>query len=152
MARNVPPAEIYQFISGDFEDAWNSLAANIAANNRGNFMFARQAMGLLEWAARLCAGDTTGVAVSDLSNALMQREPKYFTQLPGVCADFDEFDLPCAPGIQPQRQLLWTLFDLARNGQAHQYQQIVLDLTDGRDLMISHSGAQFGMSLQYVRS
>lgn len=145
MVQNIDAKTLYEFIVGDFEDAWNSLAANPKATRRGNFMFARQAMTLLEWAARLCAGDASGSALTALSQALIQIEPRYFTELPGVCADFEDFDLPWSPASQPQRQLLWALFDLIRNGQAHQYQQIVLALNGG-DFVIAHNGADVDLA------
>jgi len=88
MPQNLDAGTLYEFIVGDFECAWNCLAANPDVENRGNFMFARQAMTLLEWAARLCASDLSGAALTSLSQALIQIEPLYFTELPGICADF----------------------------------------------------------------
>ncbi len=93
MVNNLPPEILYRFIVNDFEDAWNSLARNPSAKGRGNFMFARQAMTLLEFAARLCFADSLGTALVAFSKALFKIEPKYSTCLPGVCADFEEFDL-----------------------------------------------------------
>jgi hypothetical protein len=49
--------------------------------------------------------------------------------------------LPSVTGPPAQHQLLWALFDLIRNGQAHRYQQIPVVLTDGRQFMIGHGGA-----------
>jgi hypothetical protein len=94
MGQNLPPEKIYEFIVVDFEDAWNSVAWNPSARGRGNFMFARQAMMLLEFASRLAFTDSLGNALYYLSHVLFTIEPKYFTQLPGNCADFDEFDFP----------------------------------------------------------
>lgn len=148
MRQNPPPQTIYQFIVNDFEDAWNSLAESPSARGRGNFMFARQAMMLLEFAARLCYNDPLGTALTDLSRVLFKIEPKYSTRLPGVCADFEEFDLPYSSSKGDE--LLWVVFDLIRNGQAHQYQQILVDLTDGVDWQISLTGAGMGQFLQLV--
>ena len=148
MGQNFPPETIYQFIVNDFEDGWNSLAWNPSARGRGNFMFALQAMILLEFAARLCYEDPSGTALADLSRALFQVEPKYSTRLPGVCADFREFDLPY--NSSKGDELLWALFDLIRNGQAHQYQQIFVRLTDGKDWGISLTGAALGHHLELV--
>lgn len=44
MVENLSPQKIFEFITGDFEDAWNSLASTDVANSRGNFMFALHAM------------------------------------------------------------------------------------------------------------
>jgi hypothetical protein len=96
---------------------------------RGTFMFTIQAMVLLEWACRLCANNPG--ARTALSQALNNVRPKYFTGLPTSISHQRDFHLPESPvplgSLQP---LLWMLFDLVRNGLAHQYQQIVLRLAD----------------------
>jgi hypothetical protein len=148
MGKNLPPQTIYQFIVNDFKDAWNSLAWNPSARGRGNFMFAQQAMILLEFAARLCFTDASGEALSDLSKALFKIEPRYSTRLPSVCADFREFDLPY--NESKGDELLWAIFDLVRNGQAHQYQQILVNLEDGVDFQVSLTGADMGRHLELV--
>lgn len=108
-------------------------------------MFGGQATKLLEFAARLSATDSTGTALTEFSQALFTIEPKYSTHLPSICADFDEFDLPYKNSKEDE--LLWAIFDLVRNGQAHQYQQILVDLTDGVDWQISLTGAELGASI-----
>ncbi|MCL0036374.1 hypothetical protein M1N47_03020 [Dehalococcoidia bacterium] len=148
MGQNLSPETIYQFIVNDFEDGWNSLAWNPSARGRGNFMFALQAMILLEFTARLCYVDPSRTALADLSRALFQVEPKYSTRLPSVCADFLEFDLPY--NNSKGDELLWALFDLIRNGQAHQYQQIFVRLTDGKNWGICLTGAALGHHLELV--
>ena len=67
MIQNIAPSTIYEFIVRDFEAAWDALANLASAKNRENFMFARQVMVLLEWAARLVASDTSGAALSGFS-------------------------------------------------------------------------------------
>jgi hypothetical protein len=115
-------------------------------------MFARQAMILLEWAARLAADDRTGGALLAFSCELQKIEPKYFTQLPGGAPRPKEFLLPTVAPVNPERQLIWALFDLIRNGQAHQYQQIPVWLRDGKALSIALSGATFGFQLATAQS
>ena len=151
---NLSSNELYDFIVGDFEVAWDAVASTPATDaktgHRGNFMFARQAMTLLEFAARLCASDTSGQALQALADEIERIEPRYFTLLPGICETPDpkEFTLPFSPNKGPQdRQLLWILFDLIRNGQAHQYQQINVSLTDGKAFVITLTGAQYGLTL-----
>lgn len=136
----------------DFEDAWNALAGVASAKNRGNFMFARQAMVLLEWAARLAASDVSGVALSDFSAELNLIEPKYFTQLPGGAPRPRDFHLPSVTPANSERQLIWALFDLVRHGQAHQYQQIPVELLDGKVFWIALSGAVSGFQLSTAHS
>lgn len=150
MAKNLPPTTIYDFIVGDFQDAWESLLRNPEATHRGNFMFGKQAMTLLEWASRLAAADAAGNALATLSQELKQLEPKYFTKLPGPCFDSSEFQLPFDTTVPNLRQhlLLWAIFDLVRNGQAHQYQQILVSLLDGKNFQILLTGAEAGPPTQ----
>ena len=123
MVQNLNPKEIYQFIVNDFRGAWDSVAANNNQNiGRGNFMFALQAMNLLEFGSRLCADDSK--LLHDFSN-----DPKYFTIFPGPCGLTTEFDLPYI-GNNKCDSSLCAIFDLIRNGHGHQYQQIIVDLTD----------------------
>jgi hypothetical protein len=154
MIENVDPKTIFGFIVRDFEDTWDALAGIPSARNRGNFMFALQAMVLLEWAARLAASDKSGKAISAFSTALHKIEPRYFTILP-----FDapspwsrEFELPSVTTSNPARQLIWTLFDVVRHGQAHQYQQIPVELLDGKAFWIALSGAALGFQLARAQS
>lgn len=111
-------------------------------------MFARQGMYLLEFAARLCTTDYSGGALASLSQSIFEIEPRYSTRLPGVCADFEEFDLPYKSSKGDE--LLWAIFDLIRNGQAHRYQQVLVNLTDGVDWQIYLTGASMGQHLQFV--
>jgi hypothetical protein len=148
---NLSPQTIYKFIVSDFESPWNALAALSGERGRGNFMFARQAMSLLEFAARLCKVDSTGKAVVDLSRELNDIDPRYFCELPGVAVkDPLEFNLPRL-GSDPQKsesQLIRVIFDLVRNGQAHQYQQILVQLpSNGGYFAVQHTGAEQGCSL-----
>ena len=64
MLKNLSLDEIHLFIRGDF------IATPDKNIGRGNFMFDRQAMNVLEFAARLCTTDTTGSALKDFSNEL----------------------------------------------------------------------------------
>jgi hypothetical protein len=61
MVKNLGVREIYNFIAGDFRACWDSLANNAdPIIGRGNFIFGRQAMNLLEFACKLYEGDSTG--------------------------------------------------------------------------------------------
>lgn len=129
----------------DFESAWNSIAAAIPMpTGRGNFLFARQAMTLLEWSARLTTGGKRRTALRDLSITMKVLEPRYFTVLPGQCADNDDFILPYDHDRAGDRhaQLLWAMFDQIRNGGAHQYQQLIVELTNRRKFLVGLSGVQ----------
>ena len=145
MVGNLDTRKIYDSIVNDFVGAWNSIASNSDLRiGRGNFMFASQAMHLLEFAARLYDKDT--YAHQTFSNDLYDIEPKYFTPLPGPCATTRGFVLPYI-GNSKGETLLWALFDLIRHGLAHQYQQIIAELNDLRHFYISLTGAKYGRYL-----
>lgn len=143
------PETMFRFMVGDFRDAWDALATNPAPGlHRGNYMFGRQAMALLERASRLCASDATGAALRDLTTELERIESRYFTLLPGSCAaDSPEFRLPATATAAPEQQLLHAIFDLVRQGHAHQYQQIVATLTDGKKFGMPLTGADHGLTI-----
>jgi hypothetical protein len=152
MVRNLTIREIYNSIAGDFRACWNVLANNNDPSiNRGNFMFGRQAMNLLEFACRLYDGDPTKQARTDFSNELNNVEPKYFTTLPIPTTSTRGFTLPHL-GNATGDILLWSLFDLIRHGLAHQYQQIIADLSDGRHYFVQLTDASSGRTLNTVES
>jgi hypothetical protein len=141
---NLSPRELYEFITNDFECAWKALAAAPDLTGRGNMIFARQAMSLLELALRVCASTKDAAPLRDFSLALKKIEPRYFSILPGVAPSPGEFRLPYDPDAGEEsasRALLATLFDLVRHGLAHQYQTITVELSDGRIFAVSTSGA-----------
>jgi hypothetical protein len=141
---NLEPPRIHHLFRVDFESAWDALAGRSREDlpGRGNFMFARSAMGLLEFASRLCSSDLAGTALADFSASLESAEPRYFTPLPGPCArpGGSEWTLPHANAGNPESQLLWALFELVRHGQAHQGQQIMVALQDGATFGVSLTG------------
>jgi hypothetical protein len=140
----LPASTIFQFIVDDFESAWGALVTRRGRNaGGGNFMFALLSMILLELACRVCRADTSNKKLADLTNVVKRIEPRYFTQLPGPCARTSEFTLP---GANPGCDLLGMMFDLIRNGKAHQYQSAIVRLSDG-DIDIDLAGAASGRSL-----
>jgi hypothetical protein len=118
---------------------------------RGNFMFGRQAMTLLEFKSRLCSTDLSGKSRSKFSVELYRIEKKYFKSLPGKCDKVKDFDLPFINNSESD-PLLWCLFDIIRHGLAHQYQQIIDKLKDGKHFAIKLTGADFERNLNYVKS
>jgi hypothetical protein len=66
--------------------------------------------------------------------------------LPSPCASNNEFALPHIRNTSGNL-LLWVLFDLIRHGLAHQYQQLSVNLTDGKNFFISLTGAEHGRFL-----
>ena len=56
MEKNLSVDEIFDFITKDFEGVWNSVVKNNDENiGKGNFIFGRQAMSLIEFVCRLCS-------------------------------------------------------------------------------------------------
>ena len=139
MVFNTPISVLLDFLAGDFECAWDAVAAKPDAVSRGNFMFARQAMTYLELACRLCGNDQN--AVRDFSSELAAREARYFSRIPSLCQTPKEFSLPTISG-DSSHELISLIFDMVRNGQAHQYQQINATLSDGVEFFIGLSGAE----------
>jgi hypothetical protein len=107
-------------------------------------MFARTAMGLLEFASRLCADDRSNQALTDFSAELAAVDGRYFARLPapgprpGWKRTHAEWTLP--NGGEPADELLGALFTLIRHGQAHQGQQTMATLSDGAGFNISLAG------------
>jgi hypothetical protein len=134
-------SEIYDFITGDFHSCWDALAAKTKAeaSNRGNFLFALQAAILLEWIGRLCANDPT--ARQDFASELHKIDPRYFADLPDRCpAPSQDFTFPGLPGKDERKSLLAALWELIRNGQAHEYHDIIVGLTCGKRWVLAIKG------------
>ncbi len=148
------PEQVFVAICSDFETAWDAVAGqqDRAGMGRGNFMFTTQAMVLLEWACRLCAGDSTDRALCALEQALYRIRWEYFTLLPtSLFTPARDFRLPNSPIAQSGSQpLLWMLFDLVRNGLTHQYQQIVLRLSDA-PVYVRLGGPVYGYTIAKAR-
>src|SRR3984957_13459089 len=147
---NLSPDTLFDFIVGDFEATWEGLAATWAPGHHGgNFPFARQAMSLREPSCRVASVDPTGAALADYGAALESIEPRYFSSLPGSVPAPREFMLPSrANCAQPDRQLLWALFDLMRHGNAHLYQHIPVRLSHGTTFGVSLDGVERGRTLE----
>jgi hypothetical protein len=152
MLLDITENELLDFIVGDFEAAWDALASVPGPGHRGNFLFGRHAVALLEVACRLCKSDSSGQASTDFSARLEARDTRYFTSLPGACWSPAArtrlaFELP-SRGSDPDNQIIAALFNLIRNGQAHQYQQMGAVLADSLQFRISLTGAQYGAFLR----
>ncbi len=143
---NLPAATLIQFLIDDFECAWQAIASRADIASRCNFMFAMQAMTLLELVFRAC--ETNRPALRDFATALHAREPRYFSSLPEAVGRgrIETVPFPTVAGVEGRRQLLHAIFELVRHGQAHQYQQMVATLRDG-SFGVRLSGADYGSFL-----
>ena len=146
--RNLTPETLRYLLDQDFRAAWDALAKSPDIHARGNFMFGREAVGLLELASRVCSADSTGEALKDLSAELERIDPRYFTPLPAPAEGTGGFKLPSSPSKgSRENQLISIIFDLVRHGQAHQRQQIMVETTDAKTFGISLTGAGYGRTL-----
>jgi hypothetical protein len=146
--KSIPPDTIYENLTHDFEAAWNGIARSIDLNvGRGNFLFAFLSTLLLEWICRVCTHDASGIYIGRMAKELEAIDPLYFTELAHCSiSPPQQFKLPITAGKKGPI-LLWALFDLIRNGQAHQYQQIPAQLSHDRYLWIAITGADKGTEI-----
>jgi hypothetical protein len=153
MTPSLDPRMLLGFIIGDFETAWNAVASSPSSSgSRGNFMFAMQAMILLELACRLCKSDHS--ALRDFSLEIEKRDPRYFCSLPAQ-VELQHFPFPTRSGVDPSsphQHILAVIFDLIRNGQVHQYHQLPATLIDGSTFGVSLTGAAENVFLHTVLS
>jgi hypothetical protein len=144
---NLAPRTLYEFIHIGLRVSLGRPRrpqAEPRTQGRGNMMFARQAMALLEFACRLY-GQRRASTTRFLCGTYCD-ERRYFTDMPGPCRDGGLL-LPYHPDLGPDssdRTLLAALFDLTRHGLAHQYQSITCKLTDRRIFAVSMSGVNYG--------
>ena len=146
-----PPsaAKVHQYILDDFETSWEALAARAGKKESGgaNFLFALLSMIYLEFACRMCAKDDTGSRIARFSAALKSADCRYFTRLPGRVTVPHEFCLPFDPEVQPDSCLIQMIYDLIRNGKAHQYNSVIVQLPGGNvDLAITGAGTGRSMN------
>jgi hypothetical protein len=81
---NLEPGTLARFLVNDFTTAWNAMAqASPDPRIGGNFMFARQAFAYLELACRTASTDHTNWYLKRFGERLSERDPRYFSQLPG---------------------------------------------------------------------
>jgi hypothetical protein len=136
MIQNLQASDIHNMMVEDFVDGWNALAKDKTAKGRGNFKFGLQATILLEFVGRLCKGSPPHF--NSFLTELEKIDRRYFTKIPGLSASFRYFDVP----LSRRDELLWVIFNLIRNGEAHQYQAQVATLSDGKSLAIILTGAR----------
>lgn len=145
----LPAHTLFDFLRKDFARAWDAMAlAEFDPDVGGNFMFARQAMVLLELASRVASRDGRLAA---FATEIERVDPLYFWPLPGG-KNWPGFDLPSSVRAADRRsQLLPVLFDLVRNGQLHYGGQISVRLSDGTLFGVTLSGVTPGRTLDSLR-
>jgi hypothetical protein len=144
---NLEPGTLAGMLVDDFSVAWDAMAtASPDSRVGGNFMFARQAFGYLELAARTASTSHGDFWLSRFAGYLADRDPRYFAPLPGAVPlpRRDEFTLPALSAVPADRQLLAALYDTSRHGLAHIYQQTPVDLADGKQWQVTFTGVTPG--------
>jgi hypothetical protein len=146
---NLDAKTLLDFVIGDFATSWDAVAStpDDRAPSRCNFMFGKQTMVLLELACRACSTDKTNAALTEFGAALNATDPRYFWRLPGTFKTVKGVELPTVAGVPANEHVLGGIFDLIRNGQAHQYQQIPALLADGVSFGVTLTGAVYGLTL-----
>jgi len=155
---NLPPEKIYYLLKQDFESMWNCLAQKEDKEiAKGNFNFALLDMIILEFISRYCNMDETGKTLKEFSDVLYGINKRYFIKLSLSEKIKLNFSLPyhneperIGNGKYANDELLWVLFDLIRNGMAHNYQEIIGKFEDGHYLWISISGPRYGETLDKI--
>lgn len=142
---------LFECLCHDFEKAWDAMATSeIAPGVGGNFLFARQAMLLVELASRV--SEVHPPTFSRFSNELQALEPLLFKRIPFLPGRGTKHCVPrIAPDSRPDGELVALLFDLVRNGHAHYGHQLVLELNDGHHMGVGILGVARGRTLDKVR-
>ena len=145
----LPATVLFDFLRKDFARAWDAMAlTGFDRDVGGNFMFARQAMVLLELASRVGRADAR---LADFSAGIERVDPLYFWPLPGG-KKWPSFGLPSSKvGGDRRSQLLPVLFDLVRHGQLHNGVQIPVRLGDGKIFGVALGGVEPGVTLDSLR-
>jgi hypothetical protein len=143
---------LLQYCISDYSSLWNALAQFPVSDfkGHGNYYFAKQSMLFLELVSRMA----TNSLLETYSRALKNRNDDYFLQFAFddyskqgkriVTTGFLERDgdmkLPFEPTAPEQPILLWFMFDLVRNGMAHQAEQITLKVNSTESVVVGMSG------------
>lgn len=143
MVQNLREKTAYELIVNDFKSTWTALVEKEKCQtHQGPVFFGFLAMHLLEFVCRLCKNNEQ--ALIEFSRCLYELERKYFIQLPNLSSGHKKskkrknkpFSLPHLDGQDSDGLLLTLLFNLVRNGIAHLYQPIVINLKDDKKFYI----------------
>ena len=137
----------------EFEEAWDALASTaVSEQTRVSFLFARQAMLLVELASRVASQDPA--TSKRFAAELQAREPRLFKPIPAYKPGPQA--RRCVPRVaaegDPRSDLITLLFDLMRNGLAHYGHQVYAPLADGRAVGVVLVDSMWrGRTLESVR-
>jgi len=146
-----PSRVLFDNLCVDFEAAWDAMATTeFAERTNGGFLFARQAMLLLELASTVAGQDPA--TFRGFSRELQKREPLLFKPIPYRPGPGTRGRIPrVAAGGDPTSELIALLFDLVRNGHAHFGHQLYAPLKGGRGFGVVLLGVGKGRTIERVR-
>jgi hypothetical protein len=146
-----PSRVLFDNLCADFEMAWDAMAAtDLAGRANGSFLFARQAMLLVELASTVARQDPT--TRRRFSRELQAREALLFKRVPYQPHSSTRKCVPrIAPEGDPTSELIALLFDLVRHGQAHYGHQLYAPLKDGRGIGVVLLGVWKGRTIDKIR-
>lgn len=142
---------LFENLCVDFEAAWDALATSeFADRTSGSFLFARQAMLLVELATTVARQDAA--TLQCFARELQKREALLFKRIPYKPGRGTRGCVPrLAPDGDPTSELIEMLFDLVRNGHAHFGHQLYAPLKDGGAFGVVLLGVEKGRTIDKVR-
>ena len=145
-----PARVLFDNLCVDFEAAWNTIAATeFAERTSGSFLFARQAMLLVEMASTVARQDSA--TFRRFSLELQKREALLFKAVPYRLAPGTLARVPrIAPKNDPTSELIALLFALVRNGHTHFGHQLYAPLKGGRAFGLVLLGVWKGRTIPIV--
>lgn len=148
---------IFEYLEKDFSTAWDCIVnADIPdGSGHGNYMFGLMTTILIEWLGRLYSGNDN--KLKKFSETLNEIDSRYFIEIPDYCPDKPGFNYLFLDKNKKRKYLINHIFDLVRNGIAHQYNQIEATLSDNAIFTIALTGAARTKSndlktLQYIKN
>jgi hypothetical protein len=142
---------LFENLCLEFETAWDAMATtDRELRTGGSFLFARQAMLLVELATTVARTDAD--TLQRFSEELFAREPALFKLLPYTTRKGTRNRVPrLAPSGDPRSELIEVLFDLVRHGHAHVGHQVYAPLKDGGAFGVVLHGVWTGRTIENIR-
>jgi hypothetical protein len=142
---------LFENLCVEFEAAWDAMATTqFADRTSGSFLFARQAMLLVELASTVARQDAA--TFRRFSSELQKREALLFKRIPYQPGRGTRRCVPrVAADGDSTSELIEVLFDLVRNGHAHFGHQLYAPLKDGRAFGVVLLGVEKGRTIERVR-
>lgn len=146
-----PSRVLFDNLCADFEAAWEAMATTeLDQRTSGSFLFAGQAMLLVELASRIARQEPA--TFRRFSEELQKREGLLFKRIPYRPGSATRRCVPrIAPEGDPTSELIALLFDLVRNGHAHFGHQLYAPLKDGGGLGVVLLGVEKGRTIERIR-